>query len=395
LVTSTPGAVASTPVSSRFERQEVARRKPSMADVVVEAELNRLASFAARMVHAQSCFIFVPTEYGQRGAAPSATISHASGAAPMSGLQPGMSGRRFDSLELKGYYSTIDAIQTDARVPCDSGLIGWIVKQQRPLHISPFENDSRVLGAYVDRVAIRSFIGLPIVFSAPDDAGGEEVSYTGALLCDHAQEMAFSRGHGQALQEVAHQIGFVLRVAAPGPRPSAELSWRSFLTKGAQLCDALGFESLAVIRLRSSSFAEVERELGTERALELDDRIYRLITQALPPHFPVTRLPQGDVLVLVDMMMATFFENKIRQLIERVTGSGKPLDFQSSILPTKSVRVAKGAPLQNALEAVVTESSRRVLKTGSVAERVQAESELPPARPAANGPVPVRTHRLR
>jgi hypothetical protein len=48
------------------------------------------------------------------------------------------------------------------------------------------------------------------------------------------------------------------------------------------------------------------------------EQFYRLVEQALPPHFPVIRLPQGDILIALDTMMSAFFSNKIQGLIKNM-----------------------------------------------------------------------------
>jgi hypothetical protein len=61
--------------------------------------------------------------------------------------------------------------------------------------------------------------------------------------------------------------------------------------------------------------------------IQLADQFIRLTQQALPPHFPVVRIPNGDTLVAVDSMMSSFFQNKIQTLALHLNTANKPFSI--------------------------------------------------------------------
>ena len=73
------------------------------------------------------------------------------------------------------------------------------------------------------------------------------------------------------------------------------------------------------MRLTPRNFHAVESVVGTDKAIGLLEQIFRLIDQAVPPYFPNYILPTGEVLLIVDNMMASFVENKIRAICEHLT----------------------------------------------------------------------------
>jgi hypothetical protein len=71
-------------------------------------------------------------------------------------------------------------------------------------------------------------------------------------------------------------------------------------------------DSVEILRISIENLSQLETRLGTTWAIEAAEQFVRLIQQALPPHFPITRMPNGDVLVALDNMMSSFFQQKFR-----------------------------------------------------------------------------------
>ena len=76
-------------------------------------------------------------------------------------------------------------------------------------------------------------------------------------------------------------------------------------------------DSVEILRISIENLSQLETRLGTTRAIEAAEQFVRLMQQALPPHFPITRMPNGDVLVALDNMMSSFFQQKFRALAAR------------------------------------------------------------------------------
>jgi hypothetical protein len=253
----------------------------------VRADLCRLARFGANISDAHSCFIFLPAKL----------------------LRP--EGAQVDErmLEMGGFHSLCDQVIGNCRLVADSGLIGWVAKHHRSIHVSPFEHDSRTLGTYNADQQLKSFIGIPVFLGTPD---APQAALGGVIACDSKKAFAFSKLQGKLLENLAAELSNIVRLRRrPAQAPKAEISWAEFLNQGTILGHTLGMNSLEVVRVRTKNFEALEMELGSARAIELFDQVHRLIQQTLPPHFPTYRLPSGDLVILLDNMLTSFYENRI------------------------------------------------------------------------------------
>lgn len=279
----------------------------SLSNLNLREELARLTRFGANLAEAHSCAIFLPSNVLQLfERAHSADQSH---------------------LELAAIHTLCTNLDADTVIASGVGLIGWVAKHKRAIHVSPFEHDSRTLGMYSDDVSIKSFIGVPILLDGLSKSGS--ISACGALVCDSKKTYAFSKLHGKMLEELAAQITSTVMLAeALLARRGADNSWDGFLSQAHQLSEALGLTSLDVLRLRLSGYAALESEIGTQAAARLTEQVTRLVQQSLPPHFPIYKAPNGDIIVVVDNMMTAFFENKIRAVCERVRFGEYQVNFE-------------------------------------------------------------------
>jgi len=269
----------------------------------VHKDLQRLASFGANIADAHSCFIFLPDDLSE-------DTSETTSRRPKS--------RGAQELNLAGCHSLSDDVVNTVSLPIDNGIIGWVARHRRPIHASPFDRDSRTLGIYTRNQQLKSFIGIPVLL-------GEDK--TGVLACDSKKSFAFSRIQEKLLEDLAAEVSSNLSRITSVRSDNRESSWQDFLNASKQLVDALGLESLEVLRLKPQNFEELERDHGTTLATEMNNRMLRLIKQALPPHFPITRLANGDIIVVLDNMMAALYENKIRAVGRHISGTAASPDF--------------------------------------------------------------------
>ena len=70
-------------------------------------------------------------------------------------------------LELRAFHSLSDLIIADACLEEGQGLIGWVFREQRPLHVTRFDNDSATLGIYSQDAGIKAMLAVPL----PERAG--------------------------------------------------------------------------------------------------------------------------------------------------------------------------------------------------------------------------------
>lgn len=274
-----------------------------MSSAQLQSNLCRLAQFGANIADAHSCFIFLPT----RVAKPErAVINNGQG-----------------HLELTGFHSLSNDIVTDCLIDSQTGLIGWVAKHARSIHVSPFDRDSRTLGIYAVDQLLKSFIGIPVRI--------ERGQLAGVIACDSRKSFAFSKLQGKLLENLSEEVSSTVRLLSQAPaQASYEQAFHQFLVKAKALEVALGSNSLHVFRLKLMNFPKLESALGTVRAFELVEQLFRLIIQALPPHFPAIRLPHGHIVAVVDNMMSSFYESKVRAMCDYTAIEGHRVEFEFS-----------------------------------------------------------------
>lgn len=279
--------------------------------IELKSDLRRLAQFGSNISDAHSCLIFLPE----------ACIAER---IPTE-LPGSVNQERAQGLILGGFHSLSNDVQTACRFSHDSGLIGWVAKHRRSIHVSPFEHDSRTLGIYSQDHQLKSFIGTPILLS-PITEGGP-VS-TGVIACDSKKSFAFSKLQGKLLEDLAHEVSRTVALTHRCMRQqTTQLSFGNFLTSAHRLGENLGLESTEILRLHAVNLDVLERDLGLGKAIELNGQIFRLIQQSLPPHTPVCRLPNGDIMLAVDNMLTPYIENKVRAICAHVAVNEKTIEF--------------------------------------------------------------------
>lgn len=272
---------------------------PNGAEAIRD-DLARLARFGANITDAHSCFIFLPLAL----LAPS---THSSGSLLL--------------LELGGVHSLSNDIDPRCRIAVDCGLVGWVARHGRSVHVSPFEHESRTLGIYTSDQELKSFIAVPLPLTR--ESAKES---NGVLACDSKKSFAFSKLQGKLLEDLAREIVRLVELTRT-PAAHGSSDWRGFLARSQALCQALGTEAVEILRLTPSPFHALEAAVGAGRAIEMYEQVVRLIEQALPPHFPLFHLPNGELAIALDRMMSGFYENKISALVTHFSAGKYPLSF--------------------------------------------------------------------
>lgn len=298
-------------------------RNPAGNDFDFRADLARLARFGANITDAHSCLIFIPTT----------CLSLVEGS-PV----------KDDLLELVAHHSLANDVITGYRLTGDSGLIGWVSRHKRSIHVSPFEHDSRTLGIYAEHQDLKSFIGIPLRFDFVDD----KLS-AGVVACDSKKTYAFSKLQGKLLEELAAEISNNVKLRLFNERGvmrgAPELGWSTFVRKGLQLEEALGATSIEILRVRISNFAELEATYGTQEAGKMVEQLFRLVQQALPPHFPIIKLVTSDMVIVLDNMMTSYFENKIQAMVAHISSGKKRIKLTYARASSKDPK--RGAKLED------------------------------------------------
>lgn len=270
-------------------------------------EFARLSRFGANILDAHSCFIFLPRSLSdilERHASVDLVAQLA--ASPVG-----------DELALVGAHSLSQKCITDCVLHADNGLVGWVARHGHPIHVSPFEHDSRTLGTYSEDQQLKSFIAVPLPI--PNGAGGSVLS--GVLAADSKKAFAFSKLQGKLLEELAEQASSLVVVALAAIEAQREtVSLESFFERADRFVSVLGGDSVEALRISPANLAALERDLGIGKVDAMMHQLYRLFEQSLPPNTPVYITPGGDLLCLVDNMMSSYFEGKAQALAEHVSG---------------------------------------------------------------------------
>lgn len=316
----------------------------------LKRELTRLARFGANLADAYSCLIFLPSDLC------SGTPSRSSQTSSNQAVIQSSSGRdsvvaESDTLDLVGVHTLSNAVIHDCRIKRGNGLVGWVATHRRAIHVSPFERDSTTLGTYTVDQQLKSFIGIPVTISAGQV---DSEPLMGVITCDSKKSFAFSKLQGKLLEDLAEQVASVVQLSSDHFRRSGgELDWPAFMVRTRQLAEALGGNSIEVLRVRLTNLNELECSIGTPGVMDLLDQVQRLVQQALPPHFPSFRTVQGDLVLALDNMMTQFYENKIRAIGEHISAGKRPIEisFSRQTLRQRDVRREGSASLEDLISS--------------------------------------------
>ncbi len=96
-----------------------------------------------------------------------------------------------DFLDLVAWESLSPHIVPGCRIEVGHGLIGWVVREEKRLHVTHFDRDTRTLGIYSKDVKIKAFLAAPLPH-------GE-----GALMVDSKNRYAFPEKKQRILEDCA------------------------------------------------------------------------------------------------------------------------------------------------------------------------------------------------
>jgi hypothetical protein len=302
-------------------------------------DFQELTRLAAAVTDAHSSAIFLPTNLLAHWAS---APSRSSLGLPSSNRRDSLSPRRsletgndprLGSIELVSVHSYAK-LARDCRIQVGSGLLGWVADQGRPIHLASFDVGSSTLGLYVNNEAIKSLVAVPIVMTTESDVGGREAC--GVLMCDSLRPDGFTNAHVKVLEQLANHVSRLVRwVSSLAEVAQLDTSWEIFSQKTHQLGEAIGASSIEILRARIDSSTELVRLAGVSAMIQLAEQFIRLAQQALPPHFPLVRIPTGDILIAVDSMMSSFFQQKLQTLALHLSSLQKPFSISIDSFSSK------------------------------------------------------------
>lgn len=314
--------------------------------IQLKEDLKKLARLASSLTEAHTCAILLPTEVFEAASNTAASRHISPDLSPsLASSHPGPSVTHAEpsvsrSIELVAVHSISPSLSRDCRIQVGTGLLGWVAQHSRPIHVAPFDLDSGTLGLYSDLEPLKSLVAVPIPMPTETaDGRGGGPGPTGVLMCDSRKAYSFSKPQIKVLEDIALQVSRLLFWAIfKREATSVESSWESFRLKLHQLGDAIGAESAEILRVSVETFSQVEQQHGLSAAVHQSEQFVRLAQQALPPHFPLARLPNGDILIALDNMMSSFFQHKLRTLANHVSTESRPFSIAVLSYPTRPLR---------------------------------------------------------
>lgn len=214
-------------------------------------------------------------------------------------------------LELSVSSSSIPNDLHAEQVEIGQGVIGWIAAQNRPrLYTDPSKQSYSVYRT----TSVRSVIGFPVALNGA----------RGVVAFDSLKAYAFGKRHLTTLRDLSLEVSETLTTNVRAQLAMRPSSWESFVKRGERLLEALGGDGVEMIRVQILNDTELLAAYGREVWEESQDRLLRLIEQTLPPHFPICRVPDGDIAILVDNLMSSFFKKKIETVAKDLPETRRP-----------------------------------------------------------------------
>jgi hypothetical protein len=329
----------------------------------IREDLKKLAKLAANVSDAHTCTVFLPTGL-ITSSTPQRTVESTQFHPQSAGhshhaqqndtieltrpLHPGPD-LTVGSIEMVATHSASTCLVRDCRIQVGNGLIGWVAENSRSIHVAPFDMDSSVLGIYTESEPLKSLVAVPVPMPTENPNAR---TYSGVLMCDSRKAFSFTKPQMKHLEEIATLISRLLFwTLFKRETTSTENSWDTFLTKTNHLSEAIGHDSIELVRISIESFEDLEAAHGISGAVHQSEQFIRLIQQALPPHFPLVRLPNGDILVALDNMMTAFFQNKIRTLANHLNDQVKPFIIRLQSFSAKASR-SRGFDIDTILQSL-------------------------------------------
>ncbi len=314
----------------------------------LSTDINRIAALAANLLEAHSVVVFLPQS--------------------SSGQVVPEDDRNL--LIPVGIHTLAPSMILAKGLSLDAGLIGWVAKNKKSIHVSPFERDSRVLGFYKEDLLLKSLIGVPIALKDRSDI-------CGVMLADSKKSFAFSKLQGKLLEDIAVQVSRTIVLHNNTQKqPDIKNAWNQFIGNADKFAESNGRNDIAAVRIRATNMSEFESRFGLIQSCSFLQQVYRLISQSLQPHCPTFVTPLGEYVMLIDSMTTDLYTNKILALTEytKLHGVNLQIEFRARAFP----RGERSMSLEHLINLTAFESQKFSIENSSSTSAQNAEE--PPRR---------------
>ncbi len=199
-----------------------------------------------------------------------------------------------ESYRLVAKESLGDAVKDSCVIESGQGLIGWVAREGKRLHVTHFTRDTRTLGIYKIDTGIKAFLASPLPYRE------------GVLMVDSKNRYAFPEKKQRILDDcarVAYDLWFLIRQEVEREFYRKLLDW--LIDSGANFLDDIG---------------RLGKLLGLKMVLyackDRGEKLYRLRGT-----IGVHGLKAGDTLYSVDEgLMGWFFRYKKNVILNKFRG---------------------------------------------------------------------------
>lgn len=313
------------------------RRSPlldSPYDRLLE-DMGRFSALAANILDAYSTLIVLP-----------------SGLSELPSPTRGVPG---ESLTVISSHSLSSRLKVPCVLPAKNGVIGWVARTGRPVHLAHFDRDSSALGYYASNEPLKSFIAHPIVPPA-NDAMDSSHRLHGVLVADSRKSYAFGPVQQKILGQLCEQLSFQLSLFHDLRATDRKISdpWERFWKKSEALVERRGLKNVALFVVRLVDHESASGASFCKRAEEAW-KFFACLRGMCEPESPflVHEASQCAVWCL-DRMLLSVLETRIEALSSSLRLRGNPLKPEMRSVPLSRSRF-RFSQFESALDGLLAE----------------------------------------
>lgn len=193
----------------------------------------------------------------------------------------------------------------------------WASAKRQPLHVSPFDGDSRTLGLYTRRLPLKSLCAIPF----PDQETFEE---RGVFVCDSLKSYAFTKAQIQILGDIAAEIAHAVseervRLSSHEEIAPAFTSWEEFTAGVEGAVRKVGARQLQVIHCQLPALKNLSSPGDLDKRIQLRDAVEKKLSPLLPENTAIFRAEGGHLFIVSDRLLAVSIKLRLSALLDSLS----------------------------------------------------------------------------